>query len=290
MAVGYTELLVESSEWALRLLAGIADHATIVMHNARLLEEVKQASALKSEFVGAISHELRSPLNVILGYLEMALDGGLGDIAPELDDALRRSRRQSIELLELITALLDLNRLEAGRLPVHRTPVAMTELLRTVFQQLPENWGRAEVELRLDVAADLPVIETDAHKVKTVVRNLIHNALKFTEQGHVTLSAQTTPGGGVEVTVADSGRGIPPEAVRYVFEMFRQVPGSGGGGVGLGLHIVQRFVQVLGGSVRVSSQVGVGTRFTVTLPYVAPSLRPVSVRGDGLPADASTAA
>src|SRR5438552_1677012 len=290
LAVGYTELLVESSEWALRLLAGIADHATIVMHNARLLEEVKQASALKSEFVGAISHELRSPLNVILGYLEMALDGGLGDIAPELDDALRRARRQSIELLELITALLDLNRLEAGRLPVHRTPVAVTELLRTVFQQLPENWGRADVELRLDLAPDLPMIETDAHKVKTVVRNLIHNALKFTEQGHVTLSAQTTPGGGVEVTVADSGRGIPPEAVRYVFEMFRQVPGSGGGGVGLGLHIVQRFVQVLGGSVRVSSQAGVGTRFTVTLPYVAPSLRSAPVRGDGLPADASTAA
>ena len=290
LAVGYTELLVESSEWALRLLAGIADHATIVMHNAQLLEEVRQASALKSEFVGAISHELRSPLNVILGYLEMALDGGLGTIGSELDDALRRARRQSLELLELITALLDLNRLEAGRLPVHRTPVAVTELLRTVFQQLPENWGRAEVEMRLDLATDLPVIDTDAHKVKTVVRNLIHNALKFTEQGHVTLSAQTTPGGGVEVTVADSGRGIPPEAVRYVFEMFRQVPGSGGGGVGLGLHIVQRFVQVLGGSVRVSSQVGVGTRFTVTLPYVAPSLRAAPVRGDGLPADASTAA
>ena len=166
----------------------------------------------------------------------------------------------------------------------------MTELLRTVFQQLPENWGRADVELRLDLPGDLPMIETDAHKVKTVVRNLIHNALKFTERGHVTLSAQTMPGGGVEITVADSGRGIPPEAVRYVFEMFRQVPGSGGGGVGLGLHIVQRFVQVLGGSVRVSSQVGVGTRFTVTLPYVAPSLRPAPVRGDGLPADASTAA
>jgi len=122
------------------------------------------------------------------------------------------------------------------------------------------------------------------------VRNLIHNALKFTERGHVTLSVQNTPGGGVEITVADSGRGIPPEAVRYVFEMFRQVPGSGGGGVGLGLHIVQRFVQVLGGSVRVSSQIGVGTRFMVTLPYAAPSLRQIPVRDDGLRADAPTAA
>src|SRR5204862_21801 len=83
--------------------------------------------------------------------LEMALDGGLGTISSELEDALRRARRQSIELLELITALLDLNRLEAGRLPVHRASVAMDELLRTVFQQLPENWGRAAVELRLDL-------------------------------------------------------------------------------------------------------------------------------------------
>src|SRR2546427_744247 len=164
LAVGYTEMLVESSEWALRLLAGIADHATIVMHNARLLEEVKQASALKSEFVGAISHELRSPLNVILGYLELALDGGLGPLEPELDDALRRSRRQSIELLELITALLDLNRLEAGRLPLHRTSGGMTELLRTVFQQLPENWGRAGVGLRLGPPGDLPLSEAGAHK------------------------------------------------------------------------------------------------------------------------------
>src|SRR2546427_344554 len=164
LAVGYTELLVESSEWALRLLAGIAEHATIVMHNATLLEEVKQASALKSEFVGAISHELRSPLNVILGYLEMALDGGLGTIGSELEDALRRARRQSIELLELITALLDLNRLEACRLPVHPASVAMDELLRTVFQQLPENWGRAGVGLRLGPPGDLPLSEAGAHK------------------------------------------------------------------------------------------------------------------------------
>src|SRR5205823_8773480 len=92
--------------------------------------------------------------------------------------------------------------------------VAMDELLRTVFQQLPEKWGRAAVELRLDLAPDLPMIETDAHKVKTVVRNLIHNALKFTEHGHVTLSAQMNPGGGVEITVADSGRGIDPQQSR----------------------------------------------------------------------------
>jgi signal transduction histidine kinase len=266
LAVGYTSILIESSDWALRLLAGIAEHATVVLHNAHLLEEVRQASALKSEFVGAISHELRSPLNVVLGYLEMALDGGLGPVAPEMADAFRRARRQSVELLELITALLDLNRLEAGRLPVHRTNVAIGELLQTIVQQLPENWQREGVEIRLDLADTLPVVETDAQKLKTVVRNLVHNALKFTERGHVTIGARVLHDGGLAITVADSGRGIPAEAVPYVFDMFRQVPGSGGGGVGLGLHIVQRFVEVLGGSVELSSEVGVGTCFTVTLP------------------------
>jgi signal transduction histidine kinase len=271
LAVGYGSVLVESSDWALRLLAGIAEHATVVLHNAHLLEEVRQASALKSEFVGAISHELRSPLNVVLGYLEMALDGGLGPIAPEMAEAFRRARRQSVELLELITALLDLNRLEAGRLPVHRSTVAPGELLQAIVQQLPENWQRDNVEVRLQLAGPLPVVETDAQKLKTVVRNLVHNALKFTDRGHVTIGGRATPNGELEITVADSGRGIPEEAVPYVFDMFRQVPGSGGGGVGLGLHIVQRFVEVLGGTVQLSSEVGVGTCFTVTLPPASPT-------------------
>jgi len=266
LAVGYASVLVESSDWALRLLAGIAEHATVVLHNAHLLEEVRQASALKSEFVGAISHELRSPLNVVLGYLEMALDGGLGPLAPELADALRRTRRQSVELLELITALLDLNRLEAGRLPVHHARVAIGDLLGAIVQHIPENWQRSGVDVRLDLSADLPVVDTDAQKLKTIVRNLVHNALKFTDRGHVTVGARVGAADEVVITVADSGRGIPADAVPYVFDMFRQVPGSGGGGVGLGLHIVQRFVEVLGGTVSIASEVGVGSTFTVTLP------------------------
>ncbi len=271
LAVGYGALPAHERDRALHLLAGIAQHATIVLQNARLLEEVRSASALKSEFVGTISHELRSPLNVVLGYLEMLLDRELGPLTPRQDEALERTQRYSVALLEMITALLDLNRLEAGRLPVNRAPVAVGALLEEVVQQLPESWSRPAVELRLAVPPELPAFATDAAKLKTILRNLLHNALKFTERGHVTVAAAVTAGGELCLTVTDTGRGIPIDSIEHVFEMFHQVPGAGGGGVGLGLHIVRRFVEVLGGKVRLSSRLGEGTCFTITLPPPAPS-------------------
>jgi signal transduction histidine kinase len=267
LAAGFGTLAAAGREQAVGFLSGIAQHAAIVLRNARLLEEVRFASAMKSEFAGAVSHELRSPLNVMLGYLEMLLEEGLGPISDAQADALRRTQAQSLALLEMITALLDLNRLEAGRLPVERAPVSVPDLLREICQQLPDTWRRPEVELRLEVEPLLPAVETDAGKLKTCVRNLVHNAFKFTARGHVTLGAALSPAGELAITVTDTGCGIPPDAIRYIFDMFRQVPGSGGGGVGLGLHLVRRLVQALGGTVGVESQVGVGTRFTIALPH-----------------------
>ena len=266
LAAGFGTLSAGEREQAVGFLSGIAQHAAIVLRNARLLEEVRFASAMKSEFAGAVSHELRSPLNVMLGYLEMLLDGGLGPISSAQADALRRTQRQSLALLEMITALLDLNRLEAGRLPVERAPVSVPDLLRDICHQLPETWRRPEVELRLAIDPLLPVIETDAGKLKTCVRNVVHNAFKFTEHGHVTLGAVLSPAGELVITVTDTGCGIPPDAIKYIFDMFRQVPGSGGGGVGLGLHLVRRLIQALDGTVDVESEVGKGTRFTIVLP------------------------
>jgi signal transduction histidine kinase len=266
LAVGYAALPALEREGMLPLLAGIARQAAIALCNARLLEEVRRASDLKSEFVGAISHELRSPLNVILGYLEMVLDEGLGPISAEQARVLRQTERSALALLEMITALLDLNRLEAGRLPVDRGPVVVGMLLEDVRRELPPSWLRPEVEIRVEVKPNVPVLETDAGKLKTIVRNLVHNALKFTERGHVAITAARTITGGVTIAVADTGRGIPPESLGDVFEMFRQVPGTGGGGVGLGLHIVRRLLEVLGGTVNVRSEVGAGTTFTIILP------------------------
>jgi signal transduction histidine kinase len=263
LAVGYRER--QDGDWATQLHRGIAEHAAIVLRNARLLEEVRQASELKSEFVGAISHELRSPLNVILGYQEMLLEGGFGAVTPEQAQAVERAQAQALTLLEMIEALLDMNRLEAGRLPLETSAVVVDELLRELREQLPDNWGHAGVALQVFADVGLPVVYTDRGKLKTVLRNLVHNALKFTRTGHVTVTAEAR-GADVAFVVADTGCGIPADALPHVFEMFRQVAGAGGGGVGLGLHIVHRFVSALGGQVEVTSQVGEGTRFTVTLP------------------------
>jgi len=248
------------------VLAGLSEHAAVAVLNARLLDEVRQASALKSEFVGAISHELRSPLNVILGYQEMLLEEGLGPLTAPQVEAIQRSQGHTMMLLEMITALLDLSRFEAGHLPVARAPMPTNLLLQQIRDEVPESWRRPGVALRLEDDPSLPVIETDVGKLKTVVRNLVHNALKFTERGSVTIGARLTADGEVAITVADTGCGIPPEALAYVFDMFRQVPGTQGGGVGLGLHIVRRFADALGATVRVDSDVGKGTCFTVTLP------------------------
>lgn len=236
---------------------------------AALADEVRAASALKTEFVGAVSHELRSPLNVILGYLEMALDGELGPLTGDLRHALSQTQHQSLALLEMITALLDLNRFESGRVPVERAPVSVDELLAELVEQIPDSWRRPGVALRRHAVADLPVVETDRGKLKTVLRNLVHNALKFTTAGEVRVGAALTPAGGLVLTVEDTGCGIPESALAYIFDMFRQVPGSGGGGVGLGLHIVRRLVDAIGGTLSVSSRVGEGTCFSVTLPVDA---------------------
>jgi len=266
LAVGFrTRPSVEIAR-AIEFLRGMAQHAGLVLRNARLLEDVRLASDLKSEFVGAISHELRSPLNVTLGYLEMLTDGALGPLAEQQRDALRRIRRESIALLDMITALLDLNRLEAGRLPIARHPVELRTLFRELVERLPEDWRHPDVAITVDVAPNVPILHTDGGKVTTIVRNLLHNALKFTERGWVSITGGMSHRGDVVVSIRDTGIGIPHDALGYIFDMFRQVPGAGGGGVGLGLHLVSRLVTALGATIDVESRVGSGTTFTVTLP------------------------
>jgi signal transduction histidine kinase/CheY-like chemotaxis protein len=251
-----------------RIARGIAQLASMALENARLVEELERANRLKGEFVATMSHELRTPLNVIIGYTALLTDGMFGALTPDQLDPLRRLDKSARELLDLVTATLDLSRLEAGRLPVE----AREFQVRDVIQELAAETGllgtKPGVALRWTVAGDLPALFTDPVKLKVILKNLVTNAVKFTEQGSIVVDAAPRAGG-VEVCVTDSGIGIPGESLPVIFEPFRQADSSNTrpyGGVGLGLYIVRRLLDVLGGSISVESEVGRGSMFRVWLP------------------------
>ena len=241
--------------------------------NARLTEEARHANRLKSEFVATVSHELRAPLSVIVGYTDLLLDDTCAAEADEQREMLQRIREQSMQLNDLIQAMLDLNRLETQRLPLTISPFTLGDLIGTVRSTVSPQWRRDGVALDWDVRDASAVLRSDRAKVAMILRNLIHNALKYTEVGCVTIVAELSPSDRrVVFTVADTGPGIAAEDQALIFEMFRQGRNSParGGGVGLGLHIVKRFAEVLGGQVSVDSQPGSGARFVVSLPIEAP--------------------
>jgi signal transduction histidine kinase len=234
---------------------------------SRLLAQLEEANRVKSEFVSTMSHELRTPLNVIMGYTDM-----LGD--PECPDpsfALARIRHANRELLELIEATLDLNRLESGRDDPNLEDVQLAELWQDLASEYAAVSHGTPLALEWKDVNGI-VLRTDRRKLKIIVKNLVGNALKFTRHGAVTVAAEQQ-GASCAIMVHDTGIGIPPDALPHIFEMFRQADSSDRrsyGGVGLGLHIVQRLCLQLGAQVRVSSRVGQGSEFTVELPIVGP--------------------
>jgi PAS domain S-box-containing protein len=254
-----------------RIARGIAHLAAIALAHARALDELARANRLKAEFVATMSHELRTPLNIILGYTEMLRNGAFGSVSGDQRDVLRRVARSGDELLELITATLDLSRLESGRTTVEIATVRLEPLLAAIEGEARELLrDKPAVALRWSVAADLPVVRTDPAKLTVVIKNLVANAAKFTERGHVALCAERRDDG-VAVSVRDTGIGIAEEALPIIFDAFRQADGSMTrryGGVGLGLHVVRRLVTMLGGRVDVASTAGEGSTFCIWIPIV----------------------
>ncbi|HXG18720.1 MAG TPA: HAMP domain-containing sensor histidine kinase [Methylomirabilota bacterium] len=205
-----------------------------------------------------MSHELRTPPGVSVGYTDLIMEGEFGAVTQEERSILGRVRQSASALLALITAMLDVSRLDAGRLPVHGQEVRSPALFEELKMEARAICEQARPDVVWQVEDALLSLHTDRGKLKIILKNLLGNALKFTPQGRITVRAQRREAG-VEVCVTDTGIGMPQDALTMIFEPFRQVAGEGGDtqqGTGLGLHIVQRLVALLGGTVAAESGCG----------------------------------
>jgi signal transduction histidine kinase len=232
--------------------------------------ELEQASALKSQFLANMSHEFRTPLNAILGYTSLLLQGISGPLNPAQDKNLSRVDSNARHLLEIINDILDISRIEAGKMPLHLTTFALSKLVTEVLSELEPLIVRSKLSVSADVGGDVPEITSDRGKVKQIVLNLVSNAIKFTPSGTVTVRVEWAESGReVSIAVADTGIGIDPADHERVFEDFRQADNSPAreyGGAGLGLAICRRLAVMLDGRVTLRSRPGKGSTFTLTLP------------------------
>jgi signal transduction histidine kinase len=245
--------------------------------NVRLEEraqQVTEANMAKSRFLANVSHELRTPLNAIVGYNALALSGLYGEITAELRGAHDRIRTAADHLLRVVNDVLDLSKIEVGRMEVDLRMIAIEPLLERVVSIVEPVAEAKDVRLDLVVARDLPEVFSDARHVRQILMNLMTNAIKFTERGSVTIVAKpadTSRPNMITSGIEDTGIGIAGADLDRIFDEFEQVRPSARGdsiarGTGLGLAVSRKLARLLGGDVEVDSQMGAGSRFTLWLP------------------------
>jgi signal transduction histidine kinase len=231
-------------------------------------QKLAGASELKSQFLANVNHELRTPLSAIISYGGLVLTETQGQISQLQKENLQDLLKNAERLLALIDSLLDISTIEAGKLDVRVEPVDLEEIVRDTVSIVEAIAAKNRVMILDEIAPNVPVLSTDRDKLRQIVLNLLDNAAKFTERGEIRICA-ARENGSVKLVVSDTGIGIPEEDLDRVFEEFHRVGTANGKkyrGTGLGLAIVKRLVGLLGGSIEVSSKVGEGSSFTVTLP------------------------
>jgi signal transduction histidine kinase len=261
----------------IELLKTFATQSALAIQNARLFREIEDksrqleaASRHKSEFLANMSHELRTPLNAVIGFSEVLLQRMFGELNVKQDEYLKDIYASGQHLLSLINDILDLSKIEAGRMELAPAPFHLPSALENAVTLVRERAVRHGITLQVEIDPRLDEIVGDERKVKQVLLNLLSNAIKFTpEGGRISLKA-ARPDGVVEIAVTDTGVGIAPEDQAAIFEEFRQVGSDERKreGTGLGLTLAKKFVELHGGRIWVESEPGRGSTFTFTLPVV----------------------
>jgi signal transduction histidine kinase len=228
-----------------------------------------KANKAKDEFLHVMSHELRTPLNVMLGYSQLVKDGTFGTVNHKQENALDKVLGGAQELMNLVSEILSVTRIETGKVRAEMFQIQMGELL----DELKSNYEiplDKKLTFNWDYPSEPTIIKTDTDKLKHILQNLINNAVKFTDEGTITFTARYSPVTKVaEFKVADTGIGIEQEMIPSIFQRFHQLDSSATrtyGGVGLGLYIVKKYIDMLGGEIQVNSEFGKGSIFAVTIP------------------------
>ena len=263
------------------LMHTLAKQATVAMERAllhaerrkqtlrlrRQAEQLERAMTERSRFFASLSHEIRTPINAVIGYNQLLADGVFGGLSDQQKQAVENVERSADHLLELINDILDISKLEAGKFEVVHQDTDLAALVRSMVTSVRLQADEKGLELKVEAPETL-TLRTDPARVRQIVLNLLSNAVKFTDEGGVTVRvAKRDADGRVLVSVRDSGPGIRADDLARIFDEFEQVEGGGSrGGTGLGLAISRKLAALLGGDLRVSSERGVGSTFTLELP------------------------
>ena len=265
----------EFTDSIVNLLQTFAAQSVIAIHNARLFHEIEDkgreieiANKHKSEFLANMSHELRTPLNAILGYTELIIDNIYGDVPEKIQEVLERVEKNGRHLLNLINDVLDLSKIEAGRLTLSLNEYSMHDIIQTVFTSVEALAAEKNLDLNVKIRGVLNTGKGDEQRIAQVILNLLGNAIKFTEQGKIEVEA-TISNESFLVSITDTGPGLSEPDQKRIFEEFRQADASSTrvkGGTGLGLSISKKIVEMHGGRIWVDSNLGKGSTFSFTLP------------------------
>ena len=288
----------------IQLISSMAGQIGVAVENARLYSETKQkslelekankemqeAGRAKSDFLAAMSHELRTPLNVIIGNADLSREGFFGELTEKQKAPLEKILRYSKILLKLINDVLALTKVGAKKMSVDLSTFEVDEVIAHVQNYVEQLNHKKRIKISWEVPSNLRPLNTDALKLEEILQNLIGNAYKFTPAGAIDIRVRDLNGNGaIEFAVADTGIGIKRDDLEKIFDEFHQLDEAHTGtytGVGLGLSIVKKYLELMGGDIRVESRPGEGTTFTFTLPYENESVSTGSVSGNNAQAAA----